>query len=410
MYSSNDPNNSLAYHNGRVYTINPDQPWADAFIVSATGFIEAIGSEEEILKISSSRGLVRYDLAQKFVMPGIHDAHTHLLIASMQALNESSIGFDSGADTIAERLKDGVCVCAYHNVAGDWVIGNFYQASFFPGGVPDRKYLDEKYPNTPILVREVSCHRILLNTAGLRKVKIDPVNAVDPPGGFYIRRSDGSLTGEIAENAMSQVFSKLPIAPLSHAKRALQFGMRMCHRYGITSCQEASANSLYLYSLSELEQENRLDLDVYTHIVCAPETFAMEPSQSLAALLDVAEEFRSKHVHTNFVKFWLDGAPLPPEFTQCDLDAQGRPEKHNMVIGWDFLEEAVLKYDAQGMTCKLHVAGEGSARGALDVLEKVRRINPKGPRHELAHCSAVHPGMNSFCNHDDTNDLQLTLF
>jgi predicted amidohydrolase YtcJ len=110
------------------------------------------------------------------------------------------------------------------------------------------------------------------------------------------------------------------------------------------------------------------------------------------------------------VKFWLDGAPLPPEFTQCDLDAQGRPEKHNMVIGWDFLEEAVLKYDAQGMTCKLHVAGEGSARGALDVLEKVRRINPKGPRHELAHCSAVHPGMNSFCNHDDTNDLQLTLF
>lgn len=392
MYSSTSPNNSVVYYNGQIYTINPAQPWAQAFIVSATGIIEAIGTEEEIVDIASSRNLIRYDLAQRFVMPGIHDAHTHLLLASMQALNESCIGFDSGASNIGQRLQDGVCACAYHNVAGDWVIGNFYQASFFPDGIPDRKYLDSKYPTTPVLVREVSCHRILLNSAGLKRAGIDPVHAVDPPGGFYVRRSDGSLTGEVAESAMSQVFSKLPITPLSHAKRALEFGIRMCLKYGITSCQEASANSLYLHAVQELEQENRLDLDIYTHIVCAPETFAMEPRDSLAALLDVANGFRSKRVHTNFVKFWLDGAPLPPQFTQCDLDAQGRPEKKHMVIDWGFLEEAVTKYDARGMTCKLHVAGEGSARGALDVLERVRKANPDGPRHELAHCSAVHEG------------------
>jgi predicted amidohydrolase YtcJ len=106
----------------------------------------------------------------------------------------------------------------------------------------------------------------------------------------------------------------------------------------------------------------------------------------------VAAGFASKHVHTNFVKFWLDGAPLPPEFTQCDLDVDGRPEAKNMVIGWHDLLEAVTKFDQRGMTCKLHVAGEGSARGALDVLEKVRQGNPHGPRHELAHCSAVHEG------------------
>lgn len=392
MHSSTSPNNSVAYYNGQIYTVNPAQPWAQAFIVSATGIIEAIGTEEDIIKIASLRNLIRYDLAQRFVMPGIHDAHTHLLLASMQALNESSIGFDSGASNISQRLEDGICACAYHNVAGDWVIGNFYQASFFPDGIPDRKYLDSKYPTTPVLVREVSCHRILLNTAGLKRAGIDPVHAVDPPGGFYVRRSDGSLTGEVAESAMSQVFSKLPITPLSHAKRALEFGIRMCLKYGITSCQEASANSLYLHAVQELEQENRLDLDIYTHIVCAPETFALEPRASLAALLDVANGFRSKHVHTNFVKFWLDGAPLPPQFTQCDLDAQGRPEQKHMVIDWRFLEEAVTKYDARGMTCKLHVAGEGSARGALDVLERVRKANPDGPRHELAHCSAVHEG------------------
>ncbi|KAJ5811784.1 amidohydrolase-like protein 3 [Penicillium riverlandense] len=367
MYSSSDRTNSVAYYNGRVYTVNPTQPWAEAFIVSATGTIEAIGPEQDILAIAATRNLIRYDLRKQFVMPGIHDAHIHLLIASMQALNESSVGFDSNACNIGDRLEQGVCACAYHNVAGDWVVGNFYQASFFPEGIPDRKYLDTKYPTTPVLIREISCHRILLDTAGLERA--------------------------VAENAMSQVFSKLPIPPLSHAKRALQFGMRMCHRYGITSCQEASANSLYLHALMELEEENRLDLDVYTHIVCAPETFAMESSESLAALLDLADGFRSKHVHTNFVKFWLDGAPLPPEFTQCDLDVNGRPEKKKMVVDLDFLHSAVRKYDARGMTCKLHVAGEGSTRGALEVLEKIRAGNPNGPWHELAHCSAVHPAI-----------------
>lgn len=410
MHSSASPHNSVAYYNGQVYTVNAAQPWAQAFIVSATGIIEAIGTEEEILEIASSRNLIRYNLGQRFVMPGIHDAHTHLLLASMQAINESSIGIDSDASDIGQRLQDGVCACPYHNVAGDWVIGNFYQASFFPDGIPDRKYLDSIYPTTPVLVREVSCHQLLLNTAGLERAGIDPTNAVDPPGGFYVRRYDGSLTGEVAEGAMSQVFSKLPITPLSHAKRSLQFGVRMCLKYGITSCQEASANSLYLHAIRELELENRLNLDVYTHIVCAPETFAMEPRDSLAALLDVANGFRSKHVHTNFVKLWLDGAPLPPQFTQCNLDAQGRPEQKHMVIGWEFLEEAVTKYDARGMTCKLHVAGEGSARGALDVLERVRKKNPRGPRHELAHCSAIHEGRSTSYHDREPLDRQIFLF
>lgn len=403
MFSSVQSKDSVAYLNGRVYTINPNEPWAEAFIVSATGIIEAIGSQEEILKTVKARNLVCYDLRRQFVMPGIHDAHTHLLMASMQALNESSIGLDYSGNNIADRLINGQCACSYHNVSGDWVIGNFYQAGFFPDGIPDRKYLDAKYPDTPVLIREVSCHRILLNTAGLQRAGIDPEHAVDPPGGFYIRRPDGSLTGEVGENAMSDVFSTLPVPPLSHAKRALQFGIQMCHRYGITSCQEASANSLYLHALRELEQENRLDLDIYTHIVCAPETFAMESRQSLAGLLDMAAGFASKHVHTNFVKFWLDGAPLPPEFTQCDLDAEGRPDPKNLVIGWDMLLEAITKFDKRGMTCKLHTAGEGSARGALDVLEKVRQGNPNGPRHELAHCSAVHDGM--LHSADNTRDL-----
>ncbi|GLA29600.1 hypothetical protein ACMYSQ_011184 [Aspergillus niger] len=391
VYSSIDSSNALAFHNGRVYTINSDQPWAEAFIVSPTGIIEHIGSNADILEIASARGLIQYDLRQRFVMPGIHDAHTHLLVAGLQALNEARIGFDSTPDNLTSRLARGSCACAYANVTGDWLIGNFYQASHFPNGVPDRKYLDGQYPDQPVLIREVSCHRILLNTAGLIRAGIDPNGAPDPDGGYYVRRQDGiTLTGEVVENAMTAVFDCLPIPPLAHVKRAIHHAVSICHKFGITSCQEASANTLYLHAVRELELENRLDLDIHTHIVSAPVYFAMEPQDSLAGLTDVAEGFRSRHVHTQFVKFWLDGAPLPPEFTQADLDANGQPIPTHLAVDKDFLYKAVKKYDGRGMTCKLHVAGEGSARLALDVIAKVREGNPVGPRHELAHCNAVH--------------------
>lgn len=390
--SSKTPENSVAYVNGRVYTVDPRKPWATAFIVSPLGEFKLVGSVEEIRAVARRDNLVVHDLRQRFIMPGIHDAHTHLLVASMQKLNEADIGFDSNDQTIGAKLHRGSCACAYTNVMGDWVIGNFYAASQFPDGIPDRKYLDVQYPNQPVLIREVSCHRVLLNTVALAHCGIDEREPNDPPGGYYKRRADGSLTGEVVEGATRDVWLSLPKTPLAHVKRCLEFAMQLCHRYGVTSCQEASANTVYLHALKELEEENRLNLTVYTHIVCAPEGPALETEASLSALLDVAETFNSEHVKTRFVKFFLDGAPLPPEFTQCDLDAAGKPVTKFLLLSDEKLLNAIQKYDARGMTCKLHVAGEGSARRAMDLFQKLRELHPNGPQHELAHCSAVHQG------------------
>ncbi|KAK1640740.1 amidohydrolase family-domain-containing protein [Colletotrichum phormii] len=365
--------NSFAYINGRVYTIDKSRPWAEAFIVDSQGTSEAVGTNEEIEATALQRKLVTYNLRNKFIMPGIHDAHTHLLQASMQRLSESSIS---------------CCACAYSNIFGDWVVGNFYQVAQFPDGNPDRKYLDDLYPNTPVIVREVPVHRILLNSEGLRRLSLDR-NVKDPPGGYYIRRADGELTGEVVETAQEAVWRSLPIPPLRYVKVALEHAIRECHRYGITSVQEATATTAYLHAVKELEQENGLHLDISTHIV-AGQGIGPDSKETLSALIDIAEAFSSKHVRTNFIKLFLDGAPLPPEFTQCDLD-EGRNANSKILLGFSELQELLVKYDSKGMTCKIHVAGEGSVRRALDVYTEVRKRNPNGPKHEIAHCNAIHP-------------------
>lgn len=395
FFSSKSSDNAVAFVNGRVYTVNDAQPWAEAFIVNPEGLFEAVGSNAEIKAIALKKNLVQYQLKDKFVMPGIHDAHTHLLCGSMQRLGEAHIGFNSTSANMAQDLEHASCACAYSNVMGDWIIGNYYSAENFPNGIPDRKYLDEKYPDVPVMVREVSCHRVLLNTAALARVGITK-DSKDPHGGFFLRRPDGELTGEVVEAAATPVFLALPRTPLGYVKTALEFAASECHRYGITSVQEASANTVYLHAVKELDSENRLPLDISAHIVCAPEGPALEPRDRLAALLNVAEAFESVHVHTKFVKLFMDGAPLPPIHTQCDLDENGKPDEGRLSLSFDELLQYLVKYDAKGMTCKVHVAGEGSVRRTLEVMEELRKRNPNGPRHELAHCNAVHPGQRSF--------------
>ncbi|KAF9883790.1 hypothetical protein FE257_002774 [Aspergillus nanangensis] len=382
---------AAAYIHGHIYTVNKRQPWAEAFIVSASGRFEAVGTSQEILNLAKEQSLPTYDLKNVFVMPGIHDAHTHLLLASMQKLNEIDIGSDSTADTIAENIRKAqcACACASAHVRGDWLIANFYAGDNFPGGKIDRKYLDDAFPDQPLLIRDISCHNVVINSAGLERAGYD-TEAKDPLGGKYVRRPDGSLTGELVEAATTQVWSRLPPPPVSYVKEAILYGIQMSQRFGITSVQEASANTVYLHALRELEQEGRLNMDIFPHIVHAPETFAAESQETLHHLIDIASTFRSEHVDSRFVKFWMDGAPIPPHFTHCDLGPDGVPDDNRLLIGFDTLLRAITQHDARGMTCKIHCAGEGSARRALDVLEIVRRSNPTGPRHELAHCNAIH--------------------
>ncbi|KAE8364931.1 amidohydrolase 3 [Aspergillus caelatus] len=402
---------AAAYIHGRVFTVDERKPWAEAFIVSASGRFEAVGTNETILNSAKEQSLPTYDLKNIFIMPGIHDAHTHLLLASMQKLNEIDIGSDSTATTTGANIKKGqsACACADAHVRGDWLIANFYAGNNFPDGKIDRTYLDDAFPDRPLLVRDISCHNVVMNSAGLERAGYDiEVNKEDPPGGKYVRRPDGSMTGKLVEAATTQVWSRLPQPPISYVKEAILYGIEMSHRFGITSVQEASANTIYLHALRELEQENRLQMEVFPHIVHAPETFAAESQETLHHLIENADTFCSEHVDPRFVKFWMDGAPIPPHFTHCELGPDGSPDENKLLLSFDSLLSALIQHDVRGMTCKIHCAGEGSVRRALDVLEIVRQSNLAGPQHELAHCNAIYKGERQTIDIPRMAKLQIT--
>jgi predicted amidohydrolase YtcJ len=298
-------------------------------------------------------------------------------------LNDIPLALDTTTENLAERIKAGACACTYAHAFGNWVMGNTFNIPDF-----DRKCLDGEFPDDPVYIMAGAGHSLYANSALLREAGYDLKNEPDAQAARIVRREDGSLTGELSEAAMNKAALAVPRPALSHVKRALKAGMKQAHKFGVTSVQEPSANTLLLNALSEMEKEGSLNMDIYAHIVDSPEFLSREPQRSTQALIEAAQTFASKHVHTNFVKFVLDGVPLSPLFTHSGLDAHDQPDESKLIV--PDLTERILHHDRHGRTVKVHATGHGSVRYALDAIALARQQNPQGPKHEIAHCNSVH--------------------
>lgn len=381
-YSSTTPNNAVAYINGHIYTVNPSSPHAEAFIVSPNGTFEEIGSTATILSRAKAESLVTVDLKSRFVMPGIHDAHAHILYSGLAATSQIRLSPELNTATAIEELKKGSCLCKFTHVNGDWIVGHGYSIDKFR-----RQDLDEAFPDTPVMIRAGAGHNAYVNSEALRRSGYDLSDEKDEQGTTYVRDGDG-LTGELHENAMSKVCLAVPKPSLAHVKRTLKIAVGMLHKAGVTGVQEASASTILLSALKELDSDEGLKIDIYAHTVYAPDWIGEENSESLHRTIDEAEKYASRHLHTRFVKIILDGVPLPPYYTHAGLNDDNSCNEKNLLTRDLF--EAVKKYDARGMTMKVHCTGNGATRLTLDAYAVARKNNPGGPRHEVAHCSGVH--------------------
>lgn len=381
--ASESSDGSTAYINGRVYTVDSQNPWAEAFIVSPRGKFTAVGSTAEITAKAHKDHLVIFDLRGEFIMPGIHDAHVHMLMSGIAMTSQARLPAQSLTNAnVAEELKKGSCLCRYSHVHQDWLIGNGYLVEDF-----HRDHLDKDFPETPVMIRGGAGHSAFLNSEAMRRSGYDVRSEADGQGTRYLRDADGGLTGEMAEMSMSKVLTSYPKPDAHHVKRVLKEAQTMLHAAGVTSCQEASANTLMLNGLRAMEADGSLKLEMFTHIVYAPDWIGEEKTESLHALIERAESLKSKHVDTGFVKIILDGVPLAPYYSQAGFQPDGSIEEAKLFVL--NVSEAIQKYDEKDMTMKIHCTGRGATRLVLNAYAEARKRNPRGPRHEIAHCSGV---------------------
>src|ERR1017187_10248039 len=180
--------------NARNYTVNPQQPWAEALAIRG----------EKILAVGSTPAINRYrgpttrviDAEGRLVLPGFTDCHIHFMEGSLGLLHVDL----NGAATVRE-IQKRVSAYAVAHPHDEWILGmGWTYPAFAPSGMPDRKILDEVVLNRPVFLDAYDGHTSWANSKALAVAGIT-LETPDPPNGKIVREEDGQATGALLEEA-----------------------------------------------------------------------------------------------------------------------------------------------------------------------------------------------------------------
>ena len=144
--------------NGLVYTVDDDQPWAEAVVIRGGEFIyvgDDAGAQEFVVD-----GARTTDLRGRLVIPGIVDAHTH---PGQINLTRYEAQFEGATQ---EAFFAELEAYARDNPGDGWLRGCCWPVYDFVDGKtgPDRRDLDPIFPDRPVWLMSTGGHSFWLNS------------------------------------------------------------------------------------------------------------------------------------------------------------------------------------------------------------------------------------------------------
>ncbi|MFQ5932258.1 MAG: amidohydrolase family protein, partial [Nitrospiraceae bacterium] len=185
----------------------------------------------------------------------------------------------AGPDQMVVELR----TCAEGQYPDEWLVAGVFSADQFPDGKPNKAFLDEAFPNTPVYLHEWSLHHALVNSKALEVAGVDATTP-SPLGGNLPKDEAGELTGELVEMATWLVTQHIPLSPQEVNERVVGWASEQCSKYGITSAQEAAANELALEALRAVDERGDLNLRVAAHLILKSPKFGNVPNDALEQL------------------------------------------------------------------------------------------------------------------------------
>lgn len=349
---------SLAIINARIWTANPDQPWAEA-IALKDNIITYVGSTKEITsKISKNTTII--DADGMFVAPGFTDSHLHLLEGGFH-LSSVQLRDANTPEEFKKRIAEFAQTCE----PGDWILGGDWDHSLWSGELPNRNWIDEVTPANPLWVNRLDGHMALANSLALKIANIHNDTPV-PEGGTIIKDKSGKITGIIKDNAMELVFPFIKEPSDSLKFRALEAAMQYLLEEGITSVHHmGSWDDLRIYQQYHDQKKLRIRIS------------AAVPLSSWQKLTEIIENnnFSDNWLRVGGLKSFVDGSlgSHTALFHEPYTDLPG--DTGLLVTSKKDLYEMILKADLQGLQSITHAIGDKANTIILDVYEQVRIQN-----------------------------------
>ena len=242
--------------NAHVVTMNEKQPSAQAIAIQGQRIVW-VGSSDEAKRLFAKAART-VDLHGATVLPGIIDAHTHLmnLGQSLVQLNLKDLPTEK---EIVERVKQRAASAA----PNEWILGWGWDEGKWASNYPSNQALSEASPRNPVYL--VGLHTFAA-WANKRALEIAGINkdTQDPENGKILRdEKTGEPTGILLNRAQDLIARHIPPMTLVQTKRAMQLAARECVRNGLTSIHEAKVTPLMVQAFHELVREGHMPLRIY---------------------------------------------------------------------------------------------------------------------------------------------------
>ncbi|NKB33852.1 MAG: amidohydrolase family protein [Pseudomonadales bacterium] len=364
--------------NARVFTVDDDQPNAEAFAVSGDRFV-AVGSTADIRNMAGS-GTEIIDAEGLIVTPGFIDAHSHPSGAGVNELVQVNADLRS-----VTELQTALRERADTTPDGQWVRAFKYDDTKLAEGRPLNRFdIDEVVPNNPVVVGHRGGHTSVYNTTALAMAGVT-AETPDPPGGRFYRDANGVLTGLVQGPARS-VFSGLISSDSTREQRrdGVKLISELMTQAGLTSVHQTSAGRNDMIAYQDARAEGGLRFRMYLF----PRGQLFDDLVNAGVRTGMGDEvFR-----IGAVKYTADGS-ASERTMRMSTPYEGRPEDFGLLYMTEQeIHEEVERAHRNDFQVAVHANGDVTIAMVLDAFQRAQELWPReNTRHRIEHCSLVNP-------------------
>jgi len=375
---------SYVFTNGKVYTVNEKQPWAEAVAVDGNKIV-FVGSNTEARKYIGKKSKV-INLKGKMMLPGFVEGHIHVVAGGVMA-NGLDLQTDDKEEIFA-RIREYV-------VANDDEVILGYGVRFNPwdGDLPTAAMLDEIESKRPMFFWAIDGHAAWVNSKALELAGVDK-NTPDPVPGFshYARDADGNPTGWLVElPTQMQVLSKLVNIDREYTEQGVRNWMPRLSAAGITSAHDLGVQGMEQTEgyqiVADMAEKGKLPMRIQGVY------YWNDPKvDPIPGLIKMRDKFSSDVVSVSHLKINLDGGDEGWNGLYTFPYADKPEIVPDPIIPYDVLNNVVRRADAAGIDVICHCFGDLAVRKLLDAIEAAIKVNPRRQRHHaISHATIVHP-------------------
>jgi predicted amidohydrolase YtcJ len=365
----------LVLYNGNILTVDADRPRARAVAIWRDRFV-AVGSNDEIRALAS-RATRSIDLANKTVVPGFIDAHSHPAVAGRLHLRQ----VDADLRSIS-AIQEAIRQRAAKTPKGEWVLAFKYDDSkTSEGRFLTREDLDAATRDHPVYVEHRGGHSAYVNSLALERAGIKE-DTPDPAGGRYVRDA-GRLTGRILETGMAAFERAIPsLYTRADYREGVKLISKMLAKAGVTSVHDAYGDPDDLRAY----QDARGAGELLTRIYCLISYTAID--KMIAA--GVRTGFGDEWIRVGAMKTTCDGS-ISERTARLSQPYIGRPDDFGILVRTeeDLYPIARKAHDA-GWQLGIHANGDVAIDIVLRIYERLQRESPRrDPRFRIEHCTVI---------------------